>query len=299
MAGRLTAEGGRGFHVEMEFVLHVPRGPLGRFVEHITYYCGYTPNHSREKLIPDGAIQIIVDLTETPKRLYEDVDGRAGVDFRNAWISGMHRKFIVIESQANSSMMVIRFQPGGAEALFRQPASLLTDSVYSLGDILGAASASLRDRILEANGATARLAAGEAWLMEQVGWGETVDPLITYLTGRLRNPAGLRIRDLCDETGYSARHVLERFRAAVGVTPKQYARIRRFGQLLSALARAGEYDPGFEAAPLPVPDWSALAAELGYSDQPHLVNEFRAFAGMTPGAYVAAYRGLANYLPIG
>ena len=65
------------------------------------------------------------------------------------------------------------------------------------------------------------------------------------------------------------------------------------------LASRGTYDPNFEADPLPVPDWSALAAELRYSDQSHLVNEFRDFAGITPGAYVAAYRGLENYLPIG
>ena len=126
-----------------------------------------------------------------------------------------------------------------------------------------------------------------------------IDPLIEHLTARLRRPAGLRIADLCSETGYSTRHVLAKFREAVGVTPKQYARIRRFQQLLGLLVERGRYDPAFGADPLPAPDWSALAAELRYSDQSHLVNEFRGFAGMTPGAYVAAYRGLENYLPIG
>jgi AraC-like DNA-binding protein len=283
----------------MEFVLDFPRGPLSRFVEHITYYAGFTPDHSREKLVPDGAIEIIVDLTETPKRLYDDVNGEAGVDFRKAWISGMHRKFIVIEAQPMSSMLVIRFRAGGAETLLCQRACDLTDSVFALTDVLGTASATLRDRVLEATSAGARLAAAKCWLMEQPGWGEPVDPLIAYLTERLSQPRGIRIRDLCAETGYTTRHVLDRFKAAVGVTPKQFARIHRFKQLLAILARPGEYDPSFGAAPLPAPDWSALAAELRYSDQSHLVNEFRGFAGMTPGAYVAAYRGLENYLPIG
>jgi AraC-like DNA-binding protein len=283
----------------MEFVLHFPQGPMSRFVEHITYYAGAMPEHRREKLIPDGAIEIIVDLTGTPKRLYAGVEGEGGVDFRKAWISGMHRRFIVIEAQLQSSMLVIRFQPGAAEALFRQPASALTVTVLGLGDVLGAASASLRDRVLEASGAGARVAAAEGWLMEQAGWGAPIDPLVAYVAERLRVPRGIRIRDLCAETGYTARHVLERFRASVGVTPKQYARIRRFKHLLAVLAQRGRYDPAFGADPLPAPDWSALAAELRYSDQSHLVNEFRGFAGMTPGAYVAAYRGLENYLPIG
>jgi AraC-like DNA-binding protein len=283
----------------MEFVLHVPLPPVSRFVENITYYAGAMPNHRREKLIPDGAIQIIVDLTETPKRLYAGETAAEGVDFRKAWISGMQRKFIVIEAQQHSSMLVVRFQPGGAEALFRQAATEMTDSVFGLDDVLGRASASLRDRVLEARGAAARLAAAEAWVMEQRGAQGVIDPLVVHLAARLNRPAGLRIADLCDEVGYSTRHVLEKFRHAVGITPKQYARINRFKQLLAVLAQRGAYDPEFGADPLPAPDWSALAAELRYSDQSHLVNEFRGFAGMTPGAYVAAYRGLENYLPIG
>lgn len=282
----------------MEFVLHFPQGPLSRLVEHITYYAGAMPDHRREKHIPDGAIQIIVDLTETPKRLYAGEAGPEGVDFNKAWISGMQRKFIVIEARKQSSMLVVRFRPGGAEALFRQPADALSDGVFSLADVRGEASSSLRDRILEATGAADRIAAAEVWLMEHVTASTGVDPLIAYLTTRLSRPAGTRISDLCAETGYTTRHVLERFRCAVGVTPKQFARINRFKQLLTLLAQRGAYDPEFGADPLPAPDWAALAAELRYSDQSHLVNEFRGFAGMTPGAYVAAYRGLENYLPI-
>jgi AraC-like DNA-binding protein len=39
---------------------------------------------------------------------------------------------------------------------------------------------------------------------------------------------------------------------------------------------------------------AAVAAELGYSDQAHLVNDFRAAVGSTPGAYVRALRRLTG-----
>jgi AraC-like DNA-binding protein len=32
------------------------------------------------------------------------------------------------------------------------------------------------------------------------------------------------------------------------------------------------------------PDWAALAAELGYADQSHLIRDFSAFAQLSPGA---------------
>ncbi len=75
---------------------------------------GFAPAHDREKLIPDGAIQIIVDLTDTPKKLYAGETSPVAVDFRKSWISGMQQRWIVIEAQQQSSMLVIRFRPGGA-----------------------------------------------------------------------------------------------------------------------------------------------------------------------------------------
>jgi AraC-like DNA-binding protein len=281
----------------MEFALHRPAPPLDRFVETITFYAGFAPSHDREKLIPDGAIQIIVDLTDTPKKLYAGDTAPEAVDFRRAWISGMHLKPIVIEAQPGASMLVIRFQPGAAHAFLRHAADAMTDSVFTFEDVVGRAATSLRDRLLEAPSAAAKIAAAEAWLWEQVPEGPEVDPVVTYLSERLRQP-GTRVAALAEETGYTTRHVLSLFRRWIGVTPKQYARIRRFQQVLASLAQPGGYDPALDGERLPEPDWATLAMELRYADQSHFVHEFRAFSGMTPGAYIAAYRGLENYLPI-
>ncbi|MCC6165097.1 MAG: helix-turn-helix domain-containing protein [Acidobacteria bacterium] len=50
--------------------------------------------------------------------------------------------------------------------------------------------------------------------------------------------------------------------------------MRRF-QL--ALARAARGTPD---------DWAAIAADCGFADQPHLMRECHAFAGMLPSAYL-------------
>jgi AraC-like DNA-binding protein len=41
-----------------------------------------------------------------------------------------------------------------------------------------------------------------------------------------------------------------------------------------------------------VSSWTGLAYDAGYADQAHLVREFRALAGVTPGAYAAERRGV-------
>jgi len=39
------------------------------------------------------------------------------------------------------------------------------------------------------------------------------------------------------------------------------------------------------AARVATPNWAALAAELGYYDQSHLIAEFRSLAGVTPAQW--------------
>lgn len=38
-----------------------------------------------------------------------------------------------------------------------------------------------------------------------------------------------------------------------------------------------------------IPDYHMIAVELGYSDQSHMIREFRKHFGMTPKTYYQAY----------
>ncbi len=276
----------------MELAIHRPGPPLGFHVETMTFFTGLNPAHQREKLIPDGAIELIVDLGDRPKKLFTSERGPGATDFRRAWISGMQRRPIVFEAQPQASLFVIRFRPGGAYAVLHHDAEALTDSVFTLADVID--SGSLRERILERSTPAGRFEAAEAWLLARIGSRIGVDPVIRHLAARLGRG---RVRDLVEVTGYSDRHVRDLFRRRVGISPKQFARIQRFGALLRGLGGA-VLDMELGGAPLPPQDWARLALEHGYADQSHLAHEFRTMAGMTPGAYLAAYRGLENYLPI-
>ena len=283
--------------------LHKPAPPLDAFVEVVIYFEGYNPGHTKEKLLPDGAVEIIVDLTDAPKKLYHRDDFTRARDFRGAWISGMRRDWIVIEAQPGASMAVIRFRPGGAFPFLGFAVEGITDTVDHLDDVLGRATRQLRERILAAPTVDTRMAAIEAWLLERAGGRLESNPVIEYLAGRLFAPAGIRITDVVDEIGYSQRHVLSLFRRWVGLSPKQYGRIRRFQQVLTSVAQGAPAvdleTASLLRAPSPAePDWAEVAAAHGYYDQSHLIHDFKEFAGLTPRAYVSAYSGHENYLPL-
>jgi AraC-like DNA-binding protein len=65
-----------------------------------------------------------------------------------------------------------------------------------------------------------------------------------------------------------------------GYGPKAFARIVRLERATQAIRDGQVSGAGVS--------WARLAIECGYTDQPHLVREFRALTGLTPAMYAQA-----------
>ena len=85
----------------------------------------------------------------------------------------------------------------------------------------------------------------------------------------LRSDLGMRIEQLARESCMSVRTYERKFVAQMGLSPKLFARLRRF-QLALDRKRVSETT------------WLDVAHDLGYFDQMHMVKEFRAFGGDAP-----------------
>jgi hypothetical protein len=86
--------------------MHVPAAPLADFVERFWYFEGFFPEHTKERLIPDGAIELIIDLGATAKRLFDSQDYGKFTAFRRSWISGQQSRHLVIDASTDSSIML-------------------------------------------------------------------------------------------------------------------------------------------------------------------------------------------------
>ena len=81
----------------------------------------------------------------------------------------------------------------------------------------------------------------------------------------------LDMRSFSADMGYSPRYCREKFKAFHGISPKQYASVIRFQNVVRTLScRAGQ------------PALAGMAVDNGYFDQAHLTREFRRFCGDTP-----------------
>lgn len=88
---------------------------------------------------------------------------------------------------------------------------------------------------------------------------------------------------VANELGISERTLQRALRATVGLGPNDVARRIRLQEVVRRLSAADS-------------DAAATAADLGYVDQAHLINEFRSVAGVTPGAYVRQLSEAASRL---
>ncbi len=146
------------------------------------------------------------------------------------------------------------------------------DAAYSLDDVFRATDVSeLDERLAEATGSAARVAAVQAFLLGQLR-DDGEDSVAHRAALLLRHDPGLPVRHLALRLDVSERHLSRRFYNAIGVPPKQFARIARIGRVIAA-ARG------------PDTDWSDVAASCGFTDQAHMIKEFSAMVGRPPDAF--------------
>ena len=255
----------------MHALLHSPDCPALRpFVETIWYFEAELP-HARERILPSGSMQLLVNLHEDELRTYEGTGFERVRRIHGAAVSGAYALPFGIDTLEQRRIVGVVFRPGGAAPFFRAPPSALAGEHVELDRVWGRDGAVLRERLLEAGSPAAMVRAMEACLLERVVRPLEVDKRIELAVCALDR--GAPVGEVAERLGLTPRSLLRHFERAVGMTPKRYARVRRFGRVLEAV-EAGR----------PV-DWSRVALACGYYDQAHLIHDFHEFAGMRPSHY--------------
>lgn len=163
----------------------------------------------------------------------------------------------------------VRFKPGAAPLAGVEG---LLEKSGGLGEILPEAESRIVGRVGEDSSTAEVLGVLEGVVDELMGLAGAVDGVVARAMERVEEAHGLvRVEELAEEAGLSARQFLRRFRAAAGLTPKEYARMRRV-RWACVQAVLGEEEAG----------WAGVAGGSGFADQAHLSREFRRVFGWTP-----------------
>jgi hypothetical protein len=60
----------------MQIRVRTPRPPLSGFVEVLWSFEGTAPSHQLERLLPDGSVELVINLREDRTRVYDRQDQR-------------------------------------------------------------------------------------------------------------------------------------------------------------------------------------------------------------------------------
>jgi len=175
-----------------------------------------------------------------------------------------------VEIDEAASYFCIRFRPGQFPRLADVLLSDLIDRCVELPKLGGVSVDSLADRLNSLPDPAAR-----QLVMEELVRGNLPlvrDKRCRQATALLEAHHGrLQVNELAAELGLHIRSLERIFVENLGMAPKQLTRLVRFGHLVSGLS-AGNFR-----------SLADLACACGFSDQSHMIKDFKELTGRLPG----------------
>jgi AraC-like DNA-binding protein len=194
-----------------------------------------------------------------------------------SFVAGAYDTCQVVESATRSSGLQVDFTLLGIRLLVGRPLEDMKNRAVAIEDVFGHSAAFLTDQLCDARTWDARFDMLDRMLMDRLERNSEVPAGVLCAWHRLMASGGrATIRSIVDEVGWSQKHLIAQFRHQIGLSPKLFARLLRFGRVVRAIK------DGYRG------HLADLALEHGYYDQAHLTRDVRDFAGTTPGELVSS-----------
>ena len=221
---------------------------------------------SRETILPDGRFELIFN--------FGDVVLQDGQPQPRAMLAAETRRAVTIEPTGAADFLGMTLRDGCAAQVIGVPLREVRDRMLEfptlLFDRLGNATDGERVKLLMECGSSAAALKAAA---------EPPHSIAEHAAAAIRRTHGrVSITRLARVCGVSIRTLNRAFDRSLGMTPKTLARVCRLNRAASLLR------DGNAAAD--------VALDAGFCDQPHLVNEFRAIAGLSPSRWIELPPGL-------
>jgi AraC-like DNA-binding protein len=222
---------------------------------------GFWESEIIPKVFPDGCTDIIFTFDKTK-----------GYSYTNLF--GTMTTFIEVDYPVSTQMFGIRFKPAGIAAFTRIPVNELTNQSVELALLETLFDKSFYEALPEKQSFEEIVAHTNRCLINQLPCLYHFDKqiiravdLISLANGQL-NLTGVAF-DVC----LSQRHFERKFKSAIGVSPKMFAKIFRFKHAVKYLHNCSHKD------------LVTIAEECGYYDYTHLQKDFKSLSGDTPTGF--------------
>lgn len=191
-----------------------------------------------------------------------------------ATVHGIGTRRFVARLEGAGRVVGVKFLPGAFSGFSARPMADLVDRVLPLADIFGDPARAIGEQIAAEPDVALAIERIEALLRSFSPQRDDSAELVARLVAFVRGERSVtRSEALARHAGLSQRSLQRLFERYLGLGPKWI------------ICRARVQEAADRVAAGQAVDWAALALELGYHDQAHLIHEFKAQVGFTPAAY--------------
>ncbi len=232
----------------------------------------FDPNNQKQKIIPDGCIEMTFNLKDKIKRYVSENDY---IIHPNAMVMGQRRKSYFIEPIGDVDSFAVCFYPYGFSSFISTPLENLVDVEAPLESLFGEISAKkIEQNIQQASNTRERIEVIEAFLLDKLIQSRTIENLVKTTVDALLTTNGKTSINRMLKDDLSKRRRLERnFKKQIGISPKQLGKVLRLQTALKMILNDKE-------------SLTSIAYESEYFDQAHFIKDFKEFIGITPKEFL-------------
>lgn len=251
---------------------------LSPYIHHYWILKDNSPIIFTKRVIPIGSVQLVFHHNEQLR------NQRGNTMQPQSFVGGQAMTYYDVASTGDLNMIAVVLQPYAAQFLLHQPASLFCGQKVSIDDTSDIELMELSKKIFNHYDYNICIGMIEDFLVkrlqniplyEQKRW--------KAVQHEINVSPQADIASLSDIACLSERQFRRTFNDNFGITPKQFLRTIRMQRALHII----EYQPDIPFA--------QLAYECAFTDQSHMIKEFKLFSGYSPKEYLKVCTPVSEY----
>jgi len=262
-----------------------PSKELSPYIKHYLFLDNASTAIQKLRLFSDGNTGVVFSLKS--KLISEISNDEVKKYLPTSFLYGQLHGFKDIYSENETSLIIVVFQPNGIYQLLGIPATEFQDSIIPVEEIFDYKGSELQEKLYEQNNNEVRIELLNHFFRSLINNKLVSNQSIinNSLDFILKNKGDFSVKQLVEYTGYTERHLERKFKESIGLNPKKFGNVIRLHHFLKLLKNRSD-----------ATNLTAICYDAGFSDQSHLIKDFKKHTGISPREYLFNSGKLANNL---
>jgi AraC-like DNA-binding protein len=247
----------------MKFDQHLPSDPLKDYIKY--YVVSENDVENEYKVFP--SVGLVIGF-QYKGQLTSIKDNHAN-PLNSAGITGMADSYKIFKNSADIGTILVYFTEIGFTHFAAHPANELFNLSLSLEEIFDKSKVNeVEEKLANAANDSQRIKMVEQFLLSHLKDIQTDKVIVEAVKLIYQSNGTIRIKELNEKLFISQSPFEKRFRKVVGTTPKKFASIVRFNNVIDQMSHSKTL--------------SEICYENNFFDQAHFIKDFKHFTGETP-----------------